>query len=184
MTSVEVTVRENELKQLGADIEKAKRRLLGTLAERGYQILRKEVPFRTGNLQQGVAPPDVDYEAMTATLTVSARSAAIGSRTAEVFGKDGKLKKKVTLRPRPAFNYAETVAKGRPGISPKNGRALLIPVYSRPAGEGYLMSDGQYFVVRRSASAVAANPFDERTAKQLDDQAANISEAVLKRFFK
>lgn len=182
MSNTDVVVDTKGLKELGLRIDAGKRSFLGRLAERGYQLLRKEVPFLTGNLQQGVAPPDVDYAAMEATLTVSARSAAIGSRQAQVFGSDGKLKKTVTLRPSPAFNYAATVARGRPSISPKHGKALLIPVQSAPTGEGYIVAGGQVFVVRKSAAAVAANPFDERAAKQLKQEAPGIGDAVLRQF--
>ncbi|KAK0039547.1 hypothetical protein Bpfe_031032 [Biomphalaria pfeifferi] len=63
-------------------IEQAKRIMLGRIAERGYQLLRAEVPKVTTNLQQGVAPPDVDYRKLEATLTVSARSARVGATKA------------------------------------------------------------------------------------------------------
>jgi hypothetical protein len=57
----EVIVDTKAIDQLGKDIDRAKRALIGRLGERGYQLLREEVPYVTGNLKQGVATPDVDY---------------------------------------------------------------------------------------------------------------------------
>ncbi len=170
------------LEDLAADMTRAKRQLISRLAERGYQLLRAEVPFNTGNLKQGVAPPEVDHEQMSAVLTVSARSARTGSREARVIGRDGKEKGTVTLRPRPAYNYASAVALGRPAISPKSGKALIIPVATAPSGEGYLISGGQIYVVRRSAGLQKENPFHERAAERLEGEAERIATAVLERF--
>jgi len=178
----EVIVDAKAINELARDIEKAKRALLGRLAERGYQLLRAEVPFQTGNLKQGVASPDVNYSQMTAMLTVSARSASVGGLQAKVIGADGKEKKTVMLRPRAAFNYAEVVARGRPAISPKRGKALLIPVASAPSSGGYLIAGGQIYIVRKSARATKPNPFDERAARRLEGEADNIAEAVLRKF--
>jgi hypothetical protein len=177
-----VVVNAKELDKLGSDIVRAKRALIGRLGERGYQLLREEVPYLTGNLKQGVAPPDVNYEKLEATLTVSARSAATGSAEGTVYGADGKEKKKVSLRPRPAFNYAAAVAEGRPAISPKNGKALLIPVPVAPIGEGYLLAGGQIFIFRKSAAATKPNPFDQRAAKRLENESVGIAEKVLEKY--
>lgn len=179
----QIVVNAKDLEILAADMTKAKRQLLGRLAERGYQLLREEVPKKTTNLQQGVASPEVDYEKLTALLTVSARSARTGGGTAAVIGADGEKKKTVTLRPSPAFNYAEAVARGRAAIRPKNGRALLIPVPTAPVGESYLLAGGQIYIVRRSAAATKPNPFDERAAKRLEGEAEKIGDAVLRKFF-
>lgn len=170
------------LEDLAADMIKAKRRMLGQLADRAFQLLNLEIPYQTGNLKQGIAAPDVDYEQMTALLTVTGRSARTGSREARVIGRDGKEKGTVTLRPRPQFNYASTVALGRPAISPKSGKALIIPVATAPSGEGYLISGGQIYVVRRSAGPQKANPFHERAATRLEGEAERIATAVLERF--
>lgn len=172
-----------ELDVLAADLKRAKRQLIGRLAERGYRLLRDEVPVETGNLKQGVAAPEVDYDQLEATLTVSARSAETGGGQATVIGPDGKERKKVSLKPRPAFNYAAAVAEGRAAIRPKTGKALLIPVPVAPAGESYLLAGGQIFVVRRSAKAVPANPFHERAGARLEKEAPSIADAVLAKFF-
>jgi hypothetical protein len=178
----EVIVDTKAIDQLGKDIDRAKPALIGRLAERGYQLLREEVPYVTGNLKQGVATPDVDYQALTATLTVSARSGRTGATAATVYGADGKEKKTVTLSARPAYNYAEAVARGRPAIAPRHAKALLIPVPTAPASGGYLIAGGQIFVVRKSAAATKPNPFDERAAKRLTDEAPKIGQAVLEQF--
>jgi hypothetical protein len=171
-----------ELVLLAEDMRKAKRQMLGRLAERGYQLLREEVPKVTRNLMQGVAPPEVDYEKLVAVLTVSARSARVGSQTGTVIGADGKEKKKVTLRGRPAFNYAAAVAEGRPAIRPRKARALLIPVPSAPNGESYMIAGGQIYVFRTSAKEQKPNPYHERAAARLEGESAKIGESVLAKF--
>ena len=72
----EVVVDTKAIDELGRDLDRAKRALIGRLGERGYQLLREEVPYVTGNLKQGVSTPDVDYEALTATLTAGAGTIA------------------------------------------------------------------------------------------------------------
>jgi hypothetical protein len=59
---------------------------------------------------------------------------------------------------------------------------LLIPVPTAPASGGYLIAGGQIFVVRKSAAATKPNPFDERAAKRLTDEAPKIGQAVLEQF--
>ena len=182
----EVIVDTKKLEKLGADFVKAKRQLIGQVAERGYQLLRKEVPVQTTNLQQGVAPPEVDYENLTAKLIVSARSGATGPRVATLYGADGEKKKTVSLRGNAAYNYAEVVARGNKDavLRPKRARAFLIPVPSKPEKGGYLMIGAQIFVMRTTRKAQKANPFDERAAKQLETDAPKIAESVLTRLLK
>ena len=175
-----VEVDKKAVEQFARDIVRTNQMLLGRLAERGHQLLRGEVPEVTGNLKQGVAPPDVEFP--IATLTVSARSARNGARQATVYGKDGEEKKKVTLRPQKPYNYAEVVAKGFPKIEPKKARVLLIPVANAPRGESYLIADGKVYVFRRSAT-IKANPYDERAAARLDTEAVGIAEATLREIF-
>jgi hypothetical protein len=166
--------------ELRKELEEMSRVALGRLAERGYQLLREEVPKVTRNLMQGVAPPEI--KGNTATLTVSARSARRGARQATLHLKSGKTKK-VKLRATSAFNYAETVARGRPAISARRAKALIIPVDSPPIGESYIEADGQIYIVRQGAKAVPANPYDVRAARRLEGEAVMIVEAVAKEFF-
>ena len=172
------------LEQLARDMSRAKREFLGKLSERGYQLLRDEVPYETGNLKQGVAPADVDYELMQSVLAVSARSGRRGSGVAEVYNADGLKVRNVTLRPSPAYNYAEVVARGnkQATLSPKTARAFMIPVTTRPDGEGYLMVGGQMYILRRTRKGQKADPFDERAARRIEKEAPGIAEAVLRRF--
>ena len=181
---IEILVDAKALNQLSKDIVSAKNALLGRLGERGYQLLRDEVPVHMGNLKQGVASPEIDYPNMEATLVVSARSARQDASTAEVFDKDGNKTKSVGLRPSPAYNYAEVVALGnkKAVLSPKNAKAFLIPVSTKPSGEGYLMIGGQVYITRRTRKGMLPNRYDLRAAKRLGDESARIAEAVLREF--
>ncbi len=181
----EIIVDAKEIDKLAKDIVAAKNAMLGQLAERGYQLLRKEVPYETGNLRQGVGAPEVDYPNMEATLTVSARSGARGGGQAEVFGKDGKpTGKKVSLRPQPARNYAEDVALGnkKATFRPKTAKAFLIPLATAPTGEGYLLVGGKVFIVRTTRKGIQGNRFDLRAVRGLEKEAPAIGEAVLRKF--
>jgi hypothetical protein len=179
MANVSITVKDDDLAKLGADIDRFKRRTLRRLAERGYQLLRREVPVDTGNLKQGVATPEVDYDAMRAVLTVSARSGMTGARVAEIYGSDGKKKKTVSLKAQPAFNYAETVARGNKA-GPAMVRPMLIPVSVKPDKGGYLMVGGQIYVVRKTKKRQKANPFDVRAADALQSEAERIADAQMR----
>jgi hypothetical protein len=168
----EVIVDTKAIDELGKDIDRAKRALIGRLGERGYQLLKNK----------GVVTPEYDFDNLAATITVSAARDSRGALAATVYGADGKEKKTVTLSARPAYNYAEAVARGRPAIAPRHAKALLIPVPTAPASGGYLIAGGQIFVVRKSAAATKPNPFDERAAKRLTDEAPRIGQAVLEKF--
>lgn len=169
--------------ELAAAFEKAKKRLVGQMAERGYQLLRSEVPVVTGNLKQGVNSPVVDYDDLTAEISVSARSAEVGSQEAEVFNAKGQRVRSVTLKGRPAYNYARVVALGTKGrIRPKTASALLIPVPSKPTKGGYLVAGGQIYVMRKSTKGVEANPYHERAARRLEGEAERIADKVLREF--
>lgn len=176
---------------LKRDLTVAKQMSLGRLGERGYQHLRHEIhdsAYVTGNLEQGVAPPEIDNTAMTATLVVSARSGARGSMPATVHYPASKRHpegstKAITLRPQLPFNYAEAVAHGRVAIKPKVGKAILIPVLSRPSDEPYITQGDQIFVVRGSAKAFAGTHFDEKAAEKLEAEAPSIVGKVFEELF-
>jgi hypothetical protein len=170
------------LEQTRKDLTVGRLLILGRLGERGYKHLRDEVPKQTRNLMQGVAPPDIDKQAMRATLTVSARSARTGPRSATVHYPSGK-RKQIMLRPTQSFNYAEVVARGRPAIFPKLGKAILIPVLGAPSDEAYITEGGNIYVVRRSAGPAKANPFDERAAVKLEAEAPAVAGAVFGELF-
>lgn len=208
-----IKVDTSELEKLGKDLTVGQILTLGRLAERGYHHLAGqavwgkstgEVPFKTGNLRQGVAPPGVvtrsskgtkrtvsenregytelDLDNLRAELTVSARSARKGSRSATVHYPSGK-RKQITLRPTQAFNYAEVVHEGRPAIFPKLGKAILIPVLGAPSNEPYITEGDNIYVVRKSAKAVAPNRFMDRTAIKLEAEAPAVAGAVFGELF-
>lgn len=182
-----VTVDDAELKKLGKDIVRANRIMIGRLAEKGRILLREEVPVRTGNLKrEGVQAPVVDYERLRAELTVSATQDARTGTTAEVFNEKGERVKTVTLRPSPAYNYAEVVARGNkkpPRLHPKNAKAWLIPVAGKPDKGGYLIAGGQIFIVRKfKKKGQEANPYDERAGRRLEAAAPGIADQVLAQF--
>lgn len=169
------------IENLGKEIDAALVVSIGRLGERGYQLLRKEVPVDTGNLKQGVAPPDIDEGNLTALLTVSARSARTGG-SATVHYASGKTKQ-IALKPQMSFNYAEVVARGRPALKPKAGKALLIEVDGAPSGGSFITANGKTYVVRKSAKAQKANPYDERAAAQIEKEAEAIVGAVFGELF-
>lgn len=171
----------SQVENLGKEIHAASVISIGRLGERGYQLLRREVPKVTTNLQQGVAPPDVDEENLTVTLTVSARSARTGGGGTVHYALG--QTKQIALKPQIPFNYAEVVARGRPALRPKTGKALLIEVSGAPSGGSYITANGKTYVVRKSAEAVKPNPYDERAAVQLEKEATNIVSAVFGEFF-
>ena len=182
MAQIEVDI--SALKELQKDLEEMTEVALRRLGERGYQLLRleiKDTAYITGNLWQGVSPPDFDFVKKQAVLTVTARSARRGPRQATLHLKSGKTKQ-ITLRGASQFNYAETVARGRPAMRAKQAKALLIPVSSAPSGESYIVADGQYFVVRKSAGATKPNPYDERAAKRLEQESFKIIAGVIEDF--
>jgi hypothetical protein len=172
----------DSVKSLGNDVRAGMIISLGRLGERGYQLLRKEVPKKTTNLQQGIVQEKVDETNLSVTLTVSARSARTSGGNATVHYPSGKTKE-VRLKPQIEFNYAEVVARGRASIRPKTGKALLIEVDSAPSGESYITANGKIFVVRTSAKAQKPNPFDERAAEQLQKEAPIIVNAVFRELF-
>lgn len=181
MPTIEVDAK--ALTELAADFDKAKKKLIGHLAERGYQLLKKEVPVITGNLRQGVNAPEVDYDNLTAELSVTARSAEVGAREAIRYNAEGVELGKISLKARPVYNYAAVVARGYDEkIVPKKSKALLIPVPTKPTKGGYLLAGGQVFVVRKSTKGVKANPFDERAAATLEKEAPGIAEKILGQF--
>lgn len=199
----DIVAAKNQL--LGRLAERGYALLAGRIVD-GKQGRLGGVPVATGNLSQGVAPPSnvyegvqvekskneqgvtkTDFRNMTAELIVSARTAVKGGRTAQVFNADGKpTGKTVSLRPSPAFNYAESVARGRPAISPKSGQALLMPITTakdkKGKSIGYLLSSGQMYRVVKSAKAVPPNPYDVRAARRLEIEAPVIAENVLRKF--
>jgi hypothetical protein len=191
MSEVKIKADTKQIDRLGAQFAAGAVIGLRRVLERGEQILRKEVPKATHNLMQGVSS-EVDPSAMRATLVVSARSGRRGPRKATLHLPSGKTKQ-IMLRPQPAFDYAEAVARGTgiygpkgKVITPKAGKGLLIPISGRPTGgtkkQSYIESGGQYFIVRPSMKGIKPDKFDERTADQLEREAPAIFDRALRDF--
>lgn len=180
----DVKVDLSEVKNIRKEVRAAMVVALGRLGERGYQLLRKEVPYQTGNLKQGVAPADIDESKLTATLVVSARSARVSGGSGTLHLPSGKTKT-VKLKPVIQYNYAEVVALGNLNdpVKPKKAKAMLIPVSSAPTDESYITSGSQMFVVRMSRKGKAPNRYDERAATQLENDSPNIVGEVFGELF-
>lgn len=186
----EVKVDISEVEKLGADFQKIGKRSLVALAQRGLNLLRSEVPVRSGNLKQkGIKEPEYDFENLRAILTVSATSEALKGGTATLHLPNGNTRT-VSLRPQSQFNYPEVVARGRaairphskwtPGVKGSSGaRALLIPVSTAPSNESYITAGNQIYILRVFVKATKPNPFDERAAKRLKEESPAIVQKVV-----
>lgn len=175
---MKIEVDTTEVDELGDLFAEAGDILLRRVTLKGEYFVKQEVPKVTHNLSQGVTS---EVENNTGTIIVSARSGRTGARQATVHYPSGKTKT-VRLRPQPAFNYAEVVAKGRPAIRPKNARVLLIPG-SPKSGESYLTVGGKTYILRPSAAATKPNPFDERAMNRLEPEIEPIADSVFREIF-
>jgi len=182
MADVKIKVDTDAVNKLGNDFRVAGEVALRRLVERGEQLLAEEVPKVTHNLEQGISS-EVFANAglLRGELIISARSGRKGARRATIHYPSGATKQ-VSLRPQPAFNYAEVVARGRQQIGPRQAKVLLIPVAVAPKDETYLTSGDQTFVLRRRAKATKANPYDQRAAARLEKEATRIADQVLSQF--
>lgn len=183
---------------LGDDVRRAKEIGVRQVTERAEQLVREEAPEAKdkaltnigGNLKQGVSSNvTVGRTGARGEVIVTARSGRLGRREAIVHLPSGRTKK-VSLRAVASFNYPEAVARGtgefgpkRARIRPKKAKALLVPV-SSPATingkpEAFITSDGQTFVMRRSIKGMKPNPYDERAAKRLEQEAPQIFDNVV-----
>jgi hypothetical protein len=169
-------------KDLARDIRRAKRRLLRRLVSEGEELLREEVPVRTKRLRESISST-IDYAKSRAELSVSARSENLGARTATLHLKDST--RRIRLRPVKAYNYAAVVAFGnkKSRIYPRQAKALLIPVPTRPAQGSYITQGGQTFIVRPSRRGQKPNRYDLRAAKRLKNTATRIAEKALREVF-
>jgi hypothetical protein len=181
--SEKVKIDLSAIDELEQDLGKFRNRVLYEVANRGRTLLQIEVPKQKTNLEKGVSTPAFNYAEGKATLTVSAMRARRGSRAATLHLKSGKTKA-IQLRGIDEFDYAEAVARGRAAIRAKSAKVLIIPVSTAPNDEPYIVADGQMYVVRRSAKATKANPYDERAAIKLQGETVRIVEAVKRIVFK
>ncbi len=192
MADVKIKVDTEEVEQLGSDLRRASELILRRATDRGEQLLREEVPKETGNLRRGVSS-DVDVARLRSTLSVAARTGRVGPQSASLHLPSGKTVE-IDLRSRPAFDYAEAVARGtgiygpkHVAIRPKFGQALLIPVAAPPAAlngkpQAYITSGGQVFILRRHSKGRRPNPYDVRAAQRLEREVDPIVNAVVQAF--
>jgi hypothetical protein len=179
MARLRIIVDTSQVAALADELRRASEVGFRRVVERAEQLLRTEAPKVTGNLRQGVSSDvEITPTGATADLIVSARRARRGARQALLHQPDGTTRT-IRLRAQAAFDYAEVVARGRGAIHPKKARALLIPVGAPLQHEAYIEAGGQFFIVRRSARAVPANPYDERAARKLEGEIETIMTAQL-----
>jgi len=194
-----VTVDVAQVEALGFDFRQMSEVGLERTAERGRQLLVEEVPKVTHNLEQGVQEPDINLVTLTAELAVSARSGRVGIEGALLHEASGRTKE-ISLRPRPAYDYAQAVARGtgvyaqdndfigpHSYIAPRSAQALLIPISGPPPSlngkpQAYITSGGQVYIVRRYSKGMKANPYDVRAAQRLETEVDAIWDRVAKAF--
>lgn len=155
----------------------------GTESGKSLHPRIKAIVTSTHRLESGVSST-VDYENLTGEIIVSARSDRKGSRTATLHLESGKTKR-VKLRPTNPYNYAEVVALGNKDavLTPKRAKAFLIPVANAPDAGDYIVDGDQIYIVRPTKKGMKANPYHERTANRLGNEAANIVYALAQEFF-
>ncbi len=186
-----ITVDVKQVEDFGFQFQQMAQEGLRTTAETGEALLYEEVPKVTTNLAQGVSH-SIDYPNLRAELSISAVSRQVGDEGGLLHLPSGKTRE-ISLRGRPAFNYAEAVARGTgvygprgAPIRPVSAKGLLIPVSSPPTRDGkpesYITSGGQAYIVRRSIKGRRPNPFDERAAKRLEEKIPAIWDAVVEAF--
>lgn len=182
----------SQVKNLGFDFHQMAEVGLRRSVERGLQLLREEVPKVTHNLAQGVTG-DVEIATLTGRLSVSARTGRVGVEGGLLHLPSGETRE-ISLRGRPAFDYAEAVARGTgvygpkgAVIRPKSGKALLIPISGAPPTlngkpQSYITSGGQTFIVRRFAKGRRPDPYDVRAAQRLENEIEGIWNRVVQAF--
>ncbi len=194
MDKTEIKVDISQVESLGFEFREMAGTGLVRLVERGQQLLRDEVPKVTHNLAQGVTGDvKISKSKLEGRLSVAARTGRREAQTASLVLPGGTTRE-IRLRPRPAFDYAEAVARGtgiyatggvigpKGVIRPKRGKALLVPVQSVKPGESYILSGGQKYVVRRFIRGRRPNPYDVRAAKRLEAEAPAIFDRVVEAF--
>lgn len=182
-----VTIDAKAIEKLGDEFDAAARAAIIRLLERGEQLLIQEMPERTGLLKgkKGNNSVSSDYrkteQSYQGEIAVSAIRERRNEQGATLHLPSGATKK-VSLRPQPAFDYAEAVARGRKEIRPRQAKALLIPVESVPAGQSYIEAGGEKFIIRPRAKATKPNPYDQRAGARLEKEAEGIFDKTLAEF--
>lgn len=156
---LDVRIDFRELIRLPGVMEEALRAGMGLSGDLLADETRKAAPERRGILRAGVKVlpgfpvTSVEVKAFAKPLTSGVYQSTKGDR------------KEITFRQRAPHDYAPDVDDGTEGpIRPVRARALLIEVDQIPAGEGFVVADGRFFIYRRSTRGQKAQRFSERAA--------------------
>lgn len=156
-----VNVDYSDLLRLPGVIESALRAGLDRSTEQTAEAARKLVPRRRGILARGVHP-----KKSFPTAQVEIQAIARAPRVGQYQARNGRIKV-ISFRQRAPHDYAPDVDQGTRGpIVPKQAKALLIEVPSRPVGEGFVVAEGRFYILRRSARGQKAQNFSGRAATQ------------------
>lgn len=184
-----ITVDLKDVAQLGAQFRESTEVLLQRVTDRGEQLVKEEAPKVTGNLRLGVSS-HIDRVQLKSEIVVSAVQRQLGVEGGLLHLPSGATRE-ITLRARPAYNYAQAVAEGTgvygprgSVITPRSGKALLIPVGSVPMGENgkpqsYITSGGKIYVLRKFSRGRKANDYPGRAAARLESEIPAIADAVV-----
>lgn len=168
------------------------RRGMESVGRRGARLLSEEAPERLGRLKEGadfeMSPGD--GRRLEARITMSAVRPAEGAGYATLHLASGKTRQ-IRIARRPEYDYARAVAEGtgvfatsgvfgpKAVISPRKAKALRVEVERVEPGESYVSAGGRLFVYRRFIRGMRPNPYDERAARRLLEEAAGIVESAL-----
>ena len=192
MADIKIKVDLSQVKRIADDFKEMIEVALHRIAERGERVLRQEVPKKTHNLEQGVSS-EVDVPRRQVRFLVAARAGRTAAEGGLLHLPGGETRE-IQLRARPAYDYAEAVAKGtgvyrqsdfigpQGVIRPRTAKALLVPVAAAPLGESFITSGGQTFVLRRYIRGMKPNPYDVRAAKRLEGELPAIFDEVVQAF--
>jgi hypothetical protein len=194
MADIKIKVDKSQVENLGFDFHQMAIAGLHRVVEVGERFLREEVPKVTHNLSQGISST-VDDANLKAELSVSARTGRLGVEGGLLHLPGGGTRE-IQLRGRPAFDYAEAVARGTgiygPSgqvIRPRTAKGLLIPigagetpVDNRGKPAAFIESGGQRFIVRRFTKGRKADPYDVRAADRLEKVAPAVFDEVIAAF--
>jgi hypothetical protein len=163
------------------------RRGVERAARRGAKLVAEEAPEGEGLLKGGAdfEMSPADGRALEARITMSAVRPPEGESYATLHLPSGKTRQ-IRLARQPAYDYARAVAEGTglfgargQRIEPRRARALRVEVERVEPGESYVSHAGRLFVYRRFVRGMRPNPYDERAARRLLEEAPGIVERAL-----
>ena len=180
------------VEQLGAEFREMTEVGLQRVTDRGEQLLKEEAPKVTGNLRLGISS-NIDRVRLRSEIVASAVQRQIGVEGGLLHLPSGATRE-ITFRARPAFDYAQAVAEGTgvygprgQVITPRSGKALLIPVGAVPMSEkgkpqAYITSGGKIYVLRKFSRGRKANDYPGRAAARLESEVPAIFDGVVADF--